>query len=82
MRLNVPVNNFFSHVGTERPVLLGSKLSCSRTQHGRGSRDKVKSYMTNMFRNFEIFNGGLIRIYSNIRWEFITLVKLAENLKT
>ena len=40
-RPNVPVNNF-SHVGTELPLpgyyqyFSGSKVSCSRTQHGGG----------------------------------------------
>ena len=41
LRLNVPVNNFSvmsgrSHRFLGKPVLSGSKVSCSRTQHGGG----------------------------------------------
>ena len=41
LRLNVPVNNFsvmlgWSHPSWVLPVLSGSKVSCSKTQHGKG----------------------------------------------
>ena len=47
LMLNVPVNNFFSHVGTEPQLpryykhFLGVNMSCTRTQHGDMSRART-----------------------------------------
>ena len=62
LRLNVPVNNFSVMSGRShrflgnQPVLSGSKVSCSRTQHGGGRSRTPDLSLRSPTRHAEINN--------------------------